>query len=164
MRAGQEIMAHVKALVALLDGNGSTDEPSPRRYEIDETEPSLQRLVAAKTWLRASAVRLQALGTAPAADPAWDMLLTIYVDAAAGRHVSVSSACFAASVPATTALRHLSTLEASGWLLREPDRRDHRRKFLHLTEKARGRIEIALDAMAGENRRARLETTRTATA
>lgn len=70
------------------------------------------------------------------ADPAWDILIDLYIATAEGRRISVSSACIAASVPATTALRHVWRLEDMQFLERQNDARDGRRVFLALTPAA----------------------------
>ena len=43
-------------------------------------------------------------------EPAWDILLDAAIMEGQGRSVSVTSACLAADVPPTTALRYLSAL------------------------------------------------------
>ena len=52
------------------------------------------------------------------ADPAWDLLLDLYVARAEGRSVSTSSACLGARVPQTTGLRWLDKLEQAGAIVR----------------------------------------------
>ena len=69
-------------------------------------------------------------------DPAWDMLLELFVAHQGGRQVSVKSLCHASGVPATTALRHLSLLEKHGLITRDGDAQDNRRWFIHPTDKA----------------------------
>lgn len=69
-------------------------------------------------------------------DPAWDMLLELFVAHDRGEPVSVSSLCYASGVPPTTALRHLARLEEHGLIRREGDRKDNRRWFVYPTEKA----------------------------
>ena len=54
------------------------------------------------------------------ADPAWDILLDLYASRGEGRKVSVRSACIAAAVPPTTALRCLKHMEELGLIVREP--------------------------------------------
>jgi DNA-binding MarR family transcriptional regulator len=51
-----------------------------------------------------------------------------------GRRVSVSSAGIASAAPATTALRWIKQLEASGVIRREADPQDRRRIYLRLSE------------------------------
>jgi DNA-binding MarR family transcriptional regulator len=69
------------------------------------------------------------------ADPAWDILLDLLRAEITHERVSVSSACIAASVPATTGLRWLSTLEKHGLVVRERDLHDARRTFVALSKK-----------------------------
>lgn len=75
------------------------------------------------------------------ADPAWDMLLELYLARVEGRIEYVSSICIASRVPSTTAIRWIKTLEQQGWIFRRPDRRDGRRCFLLLTPKAEDAME-----------------------
>ncbi len=70
------------------------------------------------------------------ADPAWDMLLDLWAATNEGRQVSVSSLCFAAAVPATTALRWIALMEDRGWFTRVRDPSDHRRTHVRLTRRA----------------------------
>ncbi|MCO4091539.1 MAG: hypothetical protein HEQ34_06250 [Sphingorhabdus sp.] len=67
------------------------------------------------------------------ADPAWDILIDLFIAGEQGRRISVSSACIAAAVPATTALRWVSVLEDNGYISRQPDPNDLRRIFVALT-------------------------------
>lgn len=69
-------------------------------------------------------------------EPAWDLLLDLFIAAREGKQVPVTSACIGAAVPTTTALRWLSTLESAGLVVRENDARDARRVFVRLTDKA----------------------------
>ncbi|MBX9730212.1 MAG: MarR family transcriptional regulator, partial [Sphingomonas sp.] len=60
-------------------------------------------------------------------EPAWDILLALYSARADGQELSISTACAAAKVPNTTALRHLGNLEARGMIVRRADSEDRRR-------------------------------------
>lgn len=66
-------------------------------------------------------------------EPAWDILLDLYVSAAMNRTTSVSSVCLAAHVPQTTALRWITMLERRGLVVRSGDPTDNRRKLLQLS-------------------------------
>lgn len=66
-------------------------------------------------------------------EPAWDILLDLFIAAKERRRVSVTSACIGAAVPATTALRWVSILEEQSLLQREADPRDARRIYVRLT-------------------------------
>ena len=70
-------------------------------------------------------------------EPAWDILLDLYISEREDRSVSITSACFAACVPPTTALRWISVLEAKGYVERTPDCLDARRHYVSLTDTAR---------------------------
>jgi DNA-binding MarR family transcriptional regulator len=70
------------------------------------------------------------------ADPAWDMLLDLYVQRHAGRPISIHSLCVASSVPQTTAVRWIGRLEECGMVSRSPCLRDHRVIHVTLTENA----------------------------
>ena len=70
-------------------------------------------------------------------DPAWDILLDLLINENRMSKVSVTSACIASCVPATTALRWLSTLEEYGLVERRQDATDARRTFVILTKLGR---------------------------
>ncbi len=65
-------------------------------------------------------------------EPAWDMLLDLYVARLEDRDVSVSSLCIAARVPTTTALRWIRTLCDAALFERRNDPADARRAFVSL--------------------------------
>ena len=66
-------------------------------------------------------------------EPAWDILLDLYIAHGEGKQVSVSSACIGSAAPATTGLRWLSVLADQGLVVRENDPEDHRRVLVRLT-------------------------------
>ena len=70
------------------------------------------------------------------AEPAWDMLLDLYVQQHRGRPVSIHSLCIAAAVPATTALRWIGKLDDCGLVARERSARDNR--VIHVALTAHG--------------------------
>ena len=95
----------------------------------------------AETLIRARRLRNSHFDGDLFADPAWDILLDLFVQRGAGKRVSVTSACIASSVPQTTALRWIALLEERGLLSRQEDLHDRRRVFLGLTN--RGELAIA---------------------
>lgn len=78
-------------------------------------------------------------------EPGWDMLLDLYEHAERGKAVSVSSACIAASVPPTTALRWIAVLVQRGLVDSFNDPLDRRRRFLNLSVEARSSMQRLLD-------------------
>lgn len=112
--------------------------------------------VPLRQYLYARRLRERLLPAELFADPAWDVLLDLYASELEGQPVSISSACIAAAVPATTALRWLGRLEELGLTEREDDPHDSRRSFVRLTVQAREGIErwLALSPMmAGKDPR-----------
>lgn len=87
--------------------------------------------------LKARRARDALFGADLFADPAWDLLLDLLLCDLEQRRVSISSACLAAAVPATTALRWIVQLETRGLVLRIDDPGDRRRSYLTLTPAAR---------------------------
>lgn len=67
------------------------------------------------------------------ADPAWDLLLDLFVAMAEGRLVTIKSACLAASVPHTTGLRYIGHLVRLGLVVRRPHPTDSRSTLVQLT-------------------------------
>lgn len=66
-------------------------------------------------------------------EPAWDILLDLFIAAGEGKSVSVSSACIGSAAPATTGLRWLAVLAEEGLIVRENDPDDSRRVLVRLT-------------------------------
>lgn len=70
------------------------------------------------------------------ADPAWDMLLDLFLAHKSQLRISASSLCIAANVPSTTAHRWMRHLEDEGLVMRRGDPLDARRHFVELTPNA----------------------------
>ncbi|MHA7818258.1 MAG: winged helix DNA-binding protein [Erythrobacter sp.] len=68
-------------------------------------------------------------------EPAWDILLDLYVAHVEAKAVSVSSACIGSAAPPTTGLRWLGVLAEQGLVVREHDPDDQRRVLVRLTER-----------------------------
>lgn len=69
-------------------------------------------------------------------EPAWDILLDLYVRQNNSEPTSVKSACIGAGVPASTALRWIGVLENEGLVSSVGDAGDHRRRLVRLTDQA----------------------------
>ena len=78
--------------------------------------------------------RLQYFEESLFAEPAWDMLLDLFVNKALGRRISTSSLCLAADVPQATGLRYIGLLEAKGLIQRATAPDDRRVIFVDLTK------------------------------
>ena len=69
-------------------------------------------------------------------DPAWDMLLELYVAALTQRKLTVSRLSERSLTPLTTTLRWIAALEAEGIAKREVNPLDRRQIFIILTNRA----------------------------
>lgn len=74
------------------------------------------------------------------AEPAWDILLDLYVNGVRGRPVSITSACIAGDIPATTGLRWLGVLEQEKLIEREVSKTDARVTLVRLTMQAHQKL------------------------
>lgn len=87
----------------------------------------------AKSTLRKRLLRRQLLGSEELfGEPAWDMLLDLFVHECEGKPVSMSSLCAAAAIPESSAMRLAQRLCDAGLLIRRPDPTDGRRSFMKL--------------------------------
>jgi hypothetical protein len=69
-------------------------------------------------------------------EPAWDILLDLFAARLKGQTISVTSACIAGDVPATTGLRWLKQLECLGLVVRVDNPNDQRSSWVALTDVA----------------------------
>jgi DNA-binding MarR family transcriptional regulator len=73
-------------------------------------------------------------------EPSWNILLDLFEARARGVSVSVSGACVGSGVPATTALRYITALVESGWVIRHPHPWDNRVSLVTLSDDATERM------------------------
>ena len=85
------------------------------------------------------------LGSDILGEPAWDLLLDLYIADAEGRRISVSSACIASRVPTSTALRWIRLLEDRRLIERQTDQADGRRNWVHLSDEGRRKMDCLLE-------------------
>ncbi len=97
-------------------------------------------LLAAKEMYQERLARRRYFSPELFGEPAWDILLDLYIAEKENRVISVTSACVAAQVPQTTAIRWIRMLEQEGFVLRDQDRHDGRRRLLRISEKGYARM------------------------
>lgn len=78
-------------------------------------------------------------------DPAWDLLLDLYVSEQEKKQICITSACIAAGVANSTGLRWISILVQNGYVERQDDPADARRAYLTLTAKARNALDTLFE-------------------
>lgn len=66
-------------------------------------------------------------------DPAWDILLELFIAHTEGRTVRITEACRVTATSTSTGLRWIGTLEAENLIERESDTNDGRSSFIHLS-------------------------------
>ena len=81
-------------------------------------------------------------------EPAWDILLDLFIAAGEGRRLCVTDIFVFAGASATTVLRYLNILQAADYLARLPDPNDNRRTFVELTKFGDTTIRQTLAKMA----------------
>ena len=77
-------------------------------------------------------------------EPAWEMLLALYVDTRSEARHTISSLSAASGAAATTALRWIDYLERGELVERRPSPTDKRVAFITMTAKGRAAIEAYL--------------------
>ncbi len=111
---------------------GTDSEVEDRPSVVHSTRTGTEEVVRIMT--RGLADRRRFLPADLFADPAWDMLLDLYLADILSKRISVSSLCCASNVPATTALRWIGALGREGLIKRTADPHDARRYYISLSE------------------------------
>ena len=96
------------------------------------------KLAAARRAFRNRRERERLFGQALFADPAWDVLLELFIARKEGREITVFSACQATAVPEETVLRCITHLVEAKLVTRGAGTSDPRNIYLSLTERGRG--------------------------
>lgn len=105
------------------------------------------RLLAAQTMLSVAAARDKVFGPGYFFDPAWHMLLELYIASCLDGEISTSALCIASRSPQTTGLRWIAVLEKDGLINKRSDQFDKRRTFIELSKNGLIRVERTLDLM-----------------
>ncbi|OWK27505.1 MarR family transcriptional regulator [Sphingomonas dokdonensis] len=129
------------------------------RSESQPTE-KMTRLNTALAWIRARKHRDEAFGDDLFFDPAWSILLELYVHHRQQVATSITSLCQSVKIPPSTGLRWIALLEKRGLVTREADPFDKRRSYARLTPEAVERVERALDNAVTSDRQLGIEIAR----
>jgi DNA-binding MarR family transcriptional regulator len=117
----------------------SLSEPAPRgAVSADDL------LALARSTIDARNLRRAHLPAPIFGEPAWNMLLLLYVSSGSGTKESVSMLSLSSGAAATTALRWIDYLVREELVMRQPNRHDLRVVHVELTDKGRGAIEAYL--------------------
>lgn len=121
-------------LIKIADALASLDQ-CVRPTANDDTMTMDQRLSdLAASMFRARRRRANQLPKELLGEPAWDILLDLFVNFVRGQRVGVSSACIAADIPTSTALRWIGVLVSKGLVERRDQQHDLRVTEVRLTK------------------------------
>ena len=132
----------------VLDGRHLRVAREPNSHADTASDVAECRFRTAKAWARAMAIADDEFGVGLTGTAVWPLLLDLYIHRAEGKPVSISSACLAMRIPATTGLRWIAVLEGRGYIYRLQDPKDGRRVYLQITSLGLEKLERALDAVA----------------
>ncbi len=108
---------------------------------VSQIVPTQEMLVeTAKADARARRRRQELFPGIQVADPAWDLMLELFIHSAEGRRISVTGLGLSANVPGATVLRWLAMFQEGGLIQREPDPLDRRRIWVRLSEDGHNRV------------------------
>jgi DNA repair protein RadC len=113
-------------LRSLADGLRQEAEPH-------DEEAGARALRNAEAIVRRRIVRREVVGSAELfGEPAWDMLLDLFIHEGRGQQLSMSSLCATAGIPASSAMKLAQRLCEAGILERTPDIFDGRRTLMKI--------------------------------
>lgn len=133
---------------ALLELARDLEAPDARPTFLVQRGPNLGRI--ARTMYRERARRAAFFPSPLFGEPAWDILLDLFVASRENELRSVKEVCIASHAPDATALRYVEQLIGAGLVVRTRDTRDNRRKFLALSPEGYRRMSRYLAAGAEE--------------
>jgi len=107
--------------------NGGGDDPLFTPGDAEDLVRTAKRII------RLREARRKFLPEGYFEEPAYNILLDLYVATAEARVVYVNDACIASNTPTSTALRWISILVRDGFAMRFRDEKDARRTILEIT-------------------------------
>lgn len=100
----------------------------------------LRNLSLARKLLAERKMRDESLGPGLFTDPAWDILLALYVGKLQQVRLKLTAVVEESGVPATTVLRWINTLGERGFIIRSNHPTDARCNLIELTDEAASRV------------------------
>ncbi len=125
-----EEVARIAALLSVKTGAAGSMADAQAAPTPEDLRARLQDIIHARK------TRQRYFNSELFADPAWDILLDLAAARLDKKSIPVSSACIAAAVPMSTALRWVREMTSAGLLRRWTDPQDKRRDLLELTDEA----------------------------
>lgn len=122
-------MRELARRVAELEAQALDDPQAPR--SLGFSDDKLKTI--AGSMYRSRQLRARYFDPGLFGEPAWDMMLDLFISRVQGRRVATSSLCLAANVPQATGLRWIGTLAKQGLLRRYAAPDDARLKLVEIT-------------------------------
>lgn len=132
---------------AVRYSTGHERPPSARGTRVP-ADVSARSLAAARRMVRERLRRSHHFDSSLFADPAWDMMLDLFIAEGEGRETPVMNLCLSSQVPETTTLRWVKTLEQAGIVIRQRDEHDQRRVLVRLSPDAARALAAYLEEAA----------------
>jgi len=120
-----------------LSDSAPTDDRAGKRHLLER----------AKQLFEERRLRLRIFGRAMFGEPAWDILLSLYICADQGGHQTLSSLSRFTGAPPTTVQRWLDYLETRGWVERDKFSTDRRLTHVEMTQAGIDTLEAYLTAL-----------------
>lgn len=136
LRQLSDQVTRIATTLARLSNETAADAKPHRERPANDVAKLEVAVKTVRDAIQARQLRNQFFDNELFADPAWDMLLDLFSAELAQLRVPVSSLCVAAAVPATTALRWITTMTDAGLFKRHADPHDRRRVFVELSPEA----------------------------
>jgi DNA-binding MarR family transcriptional regulator len=127
-------------VIRLAHGEHPGDRESCAAFKIGELS-----LANARRRYAGRRERDELFGAALFAEPAWDVLLYLFIAAGEDRLISIREACAASSVPETTALRHIAHLKDRGLLQCRVNPADRRSSYLEVSNAVQRKMSLLLE-------------------
>lgn len=135
-------IADAERLLRLLADAATTSTESPDDQCIFDRNAHLLR-ARAEQILAERKRRYKIFGKAMFGEPAWDLLLLVYISES-GPRPTIGRLAELAELTKSTALRWIDYLESQRWIRREPHPTDKRAAFVQLTASGKERLELYL--------------------
>ena len=125
---------------AILDQNRGTSE-APRLFNEDD---AVRNVLMARRLLDISRQADTMFDGPLLSNPAWDILLDLYIQRSEGKRISIISVCVAANAPTSTVLRYIEAMIDSGTIVKIPSLEDSESLLIDLSETAYARMNSIL--------------------
>lgn len=136
-RASVVVELPLRISLADLDRLNEAAARAPKAETSDGSTSSVAQLqrarVEAGRLMEVRRRRERLFGNRLFGDPAWEILLDLFVQRLEGRATTVTSACIGSGAPQTTALRYLASLIERGIVVRRASAEDRRVQYVDLS-------------------------------